>query len=103
MGAAGEGIEGGAQSLKVELVDPLRLAEGGLELLGVENRGEVDESAGERRDRDPFPLGDVVGLQRGGAVEVDAAWAPAARLGRHRDLRPVRWRPLPDLPQGGRA
>jgi hypothetical protein len=53
-------VEGGAQLHKVELVDSLRLAHRGLQLLVLEDRGEVGECARERRDRDGVPLGDFV-------------------------------------------
>ena len=76
-------------------------AHGGLQLLVIEHRGEVGEGARERCDRDGVPLRDVVGSERGSAMNVDSGSADPAGMRRHRHLGAPRRPRLSDLPEGG--
>jgi len=82
---------------------PLGLPKGGLQLSGIEDGGEVGQRSREGGDRDPVPLGDVVGPQCRGGVEVDAPRAQATGIRRYGNLRPARHDSLPDIEQRGRG
>jgi hypothetical protein len=59
--------------------------DGAHERVGVEHRREVDERAGDRRDRDAAVARDLAGVQPPHAVDHDAGHPPVAR---RRHLRP---------------